>query len=449
MPCTYSSVDHLVRDSGSSFFPTCSVGLSCCSVLIACSLFVSAACSQDASVLSFSRSLAATLSSALSSPLVLVCAYDHETEELYCCPASLSLHELLFSSQAYPPHASHRPNRLSSSPPASPRCQVPLSSSSLRGQGPGQPPPPSPAVWPGHSRGLFSPGFAPIPFALQSSPERLFLWGRGGPGPPPFTSLSYRAAAARQLGFCGVSGGDGATCCARALSPRVSFTLSDLRSGDPRTQERKRSSLQEAAAVAEDSRKILASEAKREEALGNKPQQEQVQPDRRDEEERTQKASKRRGFFGRRREKEKHIEKGASTVLADSSSAGETPRGAAGVEREAEREWGAGKREDADGKEEAMTNDGGEKPFVAGVGAGEHESQSTWPRTVLDEEDLIGASVPLRGKQTQHGQLGRPIQLCMSKNRGILLWRSGVDFRCWLHMGGCCHDVLPVLPLKG
>ncbi|KEP64479.1 UNVERIFIED_CONTAM: 3'5'-cyclic nucleotide phosphodiesterase domain-containing protein [Hammondia hammondi] len=52
---------------------------------------VEVACSTEASMISFGRSVAKTLSAALGCPLVSVCAYDKETDELYCCFTSLPL----------------------------------------------------------------------------------------------------------------------------------------------------------------------------------------------------------------------------------------------------------------------------------------------------------------------------------------------------------------------
>ncbi|KFH03186.1 3'5'-cyclic nucleotide phosphodiesterase domain-containing protein [Toxoplasma gondii VAND] len=52
---------------------------------------VEVACSAEASMISFGRSVAGTLSAALGCPLVFVCAYDKETDELYCCFTSLPL----------------------------------------------------------------------------------------------------------------------------------------------------------------------------------------------------------------------------------------------------------------------------------------------------------------------------------------------------------------------
>ncbi|PHJ22547.1 3 5 -cyclic nucleotide phosphodiesterase domain-containing protein [Cystoisospora suis] len=347
---------------------------------------VEAACSQDASVLSFARSLAATLSSALSSPLVLVCAYDHETDELYCCPASLPLHEHGFSSHAFQ-QTSHRPNRLSSSsPPVSPRGQVPSSSSPFRhGQNPGHLFPSPPALWPGSSRTPLPSSFPPFPFSVQSSPDRLLLWGRGGgPGPPPFFPVhlgaaAYRAAAAQQLGLAGVPANDIATYFARPFSPRVSFSLFDIRKHDVRAQDRKRSCAQEPPCGLEDNRKIQTNQTQHGETLEKTHQE---------DEEKKKKASKRRGFFSRRKEKEKSTEKGSSaTVGAESSSPGETPHAVTGDEKDAESEGIPGRPQDVGGKEDATRNDAGDKPTAASVG--EQDDQPVWLASWQEEEDLI------------------------------------------------------------
>ncbi|CBZ49508.1 putative 3', 5'-cyclic nucleotide phosphodiesterase domain-containing protein [Neospora caninum Liverpool] len=63
---------------------------------------VEAACSKEASMISFGRTVAGTVSAALGCPLVLVCAYDKETDELYCCFASIPLGTLCPSSPLSP-----------------------------------------------------------------------------------------------------------------------------------------------------------------------------------------------------------------------------------------------------------------------------------------------------------------------------------------------------------
>ncbi|PFH38794.1 hypothetical protein BESB_011360 [Besnoitia besnoiti] len=73
---------------------------------------IDAACSREPSMLSFGRSVSGTLSAGLACPLAFVCAFDRETEELYCCFSSLPLlHRLRPSSSlsSLPPRAISAP----------------------------------------------------------------------------------------------------------------------------------------------------------------------------------------------------------------------------------------------------------------------------------------------------------------------------------------------------